>query len=153
MVYCALYAPNALVKRCSFALCVGNTLCIRYQLYGWTVRRLCVTGINLGQRKHKELRTCMLHSCLTLDWRWSDVLLASTFTRGKTLTFLSMQKMFAEVDAHKKWMTFVRRSRQIVNEFRRTPSESQRTDQNSSFLCAGSAWWYVCLNLHFDKSE
>ena len=51
-VECALYESNALEKRCSSALRVGNTLCIRYQLatfftirtqivfllffYGWT---------------------------------------------------------------------------------------------------------------------
>ena len=44
-----------------------------------------------------------------------------------------MQKMCAEVDAHNKCITFIRRSRQIINEFCRTPSESQRIDQNSSF--------------------
>ena len=27
---------------------------------GWTVRRLCVTGTNLGQRKHNEFRACAL---------------------------------------------------------------------------------------------
>ena len=62
-VQCTLFAPNALAKRCSLALCVGNTLCIRYQLatfytirtqlkkknYVWTVRRFCVTGTNFGQ--------------------------------------------------------------------------------------------------------
>ena len=31
---------------------------------------------------------------------------------------------------------FIRRSLEIVNEFWRTPSESQRTDQNSSFFGA-----------------
>ena len=71
-----VYASNALAKRCSFALCVGNTLCIRYQLatfftirtlivfflifYGWTVRRLSVTGANLGQRKYNEFRASAL---------------------------------------------------------------------------------------------
>ena len=64
----------------------------------------------------------------------TDILLTSTFTRGKTLTFLNMQKLCAEVDAHNKCITFIRRSCQIINIFRRTPSESQRTDQNSSFL-------------------
>ena len=39
---------------------------------------LCVDTTNLER---------VLYLCLTLDWRWSDVLLASTFTRGKTLTF------------------------------------------------------------------
>ena len=28
--------------------------------YGWTVRRLCVTGTNLGQQKHNEFRACAL---------------------------------------------------------------------------------------------
>ena len=72
----------------------------------------------------------------TLDCRWSDILLASTITREKTLLVLNMQKMCAEVDAHKKWITFIRRSRQIFNKFWRMPSKSQRTAQNSSFFCA-----------------
>ena len=80
---------NALAKHCSFALCVGNTLCIRYQLatfftirtqivfyffYGRTVRRLCVTGTSLGQRKHNEFRACALlvpNVRLALVWRSS----------------------------------------------------------------------------------
>ena len=98
---------------------------------------LCVVYVWLGQTSVNAKTMSLervLYLCLTLDWRWSDVLLASTFTRGKTLTFLSMQKMSAEVDAHKKWMTFIRLSRQIINEFWRTPSESQRTDQNSYFF-------------------
>ena len=111
-------------------------LCIRYQLATFFhnpdskcfkkkfMDGLCVVYVWLGQTSVNNL-------CLTLDWHWSDVLLASTFTRGKTLTFLSMQKMCAEVDAHNK---FIRRSRQSINEFWRTSSESQRTDQNSSFF-------------------
>ena len=54
---------------------VSKALFIRYQLatffsirtivfilffYGWTVRRLCVYGKNLGQRKHNEFRACAL---------------------------------------------------------------------------------------------
>ena len=59
----------------------------------------------LGQTSVNENTTNLkrvLYLCHTLDWRWSDVLLASTVTRGKSLTFLSMQKMCALVDAHKK---------------------------------------------------
>ena len=74
--------------------------CFFNSFYVWTVRRLCVTGTNLGQRKHNEFS--VLYLCLALDWRWSDVLLAFTFTREKMLTFFSMQKMCEEVDAHKK---------------------------------------------------
>ena len=47
------------------------------------MRRLCVT---IGQTSVNENTTSLervLYLCLTLDWRWSDVLLASTFTRGK----------------------------------------------------------------------
>ena len=67
---------------------------IRYQLatfftirtqsvvfYAWTVRRLCVTGTNLGQRKQNEINACAIYAML--DWRWFGVLLASTFTRGE----------------------------------------------------------------------
>ena len=122
----ALYASNALAKRCSFALCVGNTLCIRYQLatfftirtqivfYYFFMGGLCGVYVLLGQTSVYENTTNLervLYLCLTLDWRWSDVLLASTFTCGKNPTFLSMQKMCAELGAHKKWMTFIRRSR------------------------------------------
>ena len=76
----------------------------------------------------------VLHLCLSLDWRQSDVLLASTFTRGETLTFLDMHQMYADVYAHIKWISFIWRSRQIINEFWRKPSEWQRTDQNCSFF-------------------
>ena len=34
--------------------------CYLLFFYGWTVRRLCVTGTNLGQRKHNEFRACAL---------------------------------------------------------------------------------------------
>ena len=140
--------PNALAKRCSFALCVKNTLCIRNQLATFfTIRTqmvififLCVDcasftcdWTNLGQRKHNEFRAWALlvpSVRLALVWRSSGV---HIHTCGKTLTFLNIQKMCAEVDAHNKWIAFVRCSRHIINEFWRTPSESQRTDQNSSF--------------------
>ena len=116
-----------------------DSKCLFLFFHAWTVRRLCRTGINLGQRKpHKNTTNLerVLYLCLPLDWRWSDVLLASTFTRGKTLTFLNMQKICADVDAHNKLIMFTWRSRRIINELWRTPSESQRTDQNSSFFCA-----------------
>ena len=51
---------------------------------------LCVVYVWLGQTSVNANTTNLervLYLCLTLDWRWSDVLLASTFTRGKTLTF------------------------------------------------------------------
>ena len=97
------------------------------------MRRICLTGANLGQRKHNEFRACALlvpSVRLALVWR------SSTLTRGKMLTFLTMQKMCAEVDAHDQWITFIRRSRQIINKLWRTPSESQSTAQNSTFYCA-----------------
>ena len=71
-----------------------------FMILAWA-SRLCVTGTNLGQWKHNEFRACAL-LVPNVRLRWSDALLASTFTRGKTRTFLSMQKMCAEVDAHNK---------------------------------------------------
>ena len=44
----------------------------------------------------------VLYLCLTLDWFWSGILLASTFTSEITFTFLEMQKMYAEVSAHNR---------------------------------------------------
>ena len=87
----------------------------------------------------------VLYLCQTLDWCWSDVLQASTFTRGKTLTFLSMQKMCAEVDAHKKWMTFIRRPCQIINEFWHTiGSRSSKCSIYYTTLCWTTPDWYCC---------
>ena len=77
-------------------------LCVVYHVHVW----LGQTSVNTNTRYLERVP----YLCLTLDWRWSDFLLASTFTCRKTLTFLSIQKMCAEVDAHKKWMTFIRRS-------------------------------------------
>ena len=72
----------------------------------------------------------------TLAWKAAVI----TTTLGPP-PFLNTQKMCAEVDAHNKWITFIRRSRQIINVFwrtpsesKRTPSESQRTAQNSPFF-------------------
>ena len=99
---------------------------------------LYVVYVWLGQtpvNKNTTNLECVLYLCLKLDWRRSDVLLASTFTSGKALTFLSMQKMCAEVEADKKWLTFIRSSRQIINEFWCTPSESQRTDHCVCWTC------------------
>ena len=65
--------------------------------HAWIVRRLCLTETNLGQRKPHENATNLervLYLWLALDWRWSDVLLAFTFTRGKTFTFFNMQNIF-----------------------------------------------------------
>ena len=82
------------------------------------MRGLCVVYVWLGQTSVNENTTSLVCSnlCLTLDWRWSNVFLASTFTRRKTFTFLNMQKVYAEVDAHNKWITFIRRSRKIIND-------------------------------------
>ena len=99
------------------------------------MRRVCATGTNLSQRKHNGFRSWALpvpNVRLALVWRSSGVYILT----WKNAHILSMQKMCAEVDAHREWMTFIRRFRQIINEFRRTPSESQRTDQNSSFFGA-----------------
>ena len=123
----AVYSTFALETRCAFVTNLRRFYTIRI------VRRLCVTGKNLGQRKHNEFRACALlvpNVRLALVWRSSGVYIY----KWKNAHIFSMQKMCAEVDAHKKWMTFIRRSRQIINEFWRTPSEWQRTDQNSSFF-------------------
>ena len=136
--------------RTVFALCVGNTLCIRYQLvtfciirtqivfflfffYGWTVRRLCVTGTNLGQRKHNEFRACapLVPSVrLALVWRFSGVYIHT----WKNAHIFEHAENVRRGWRTQKWMTFIRRSRQIINEFWRTLSELRRTDQNSSLF-------------------
>ena len=73
------------------------------------MRGLCAVYMWLGQTSVNENTTNLervLYVCLTLDWWWSDVLLTSLFSPGKTLTVLNVQKMCAEVDAHNKWVTF-----------------------------------------------
>ena len=118
------------------------------------MRWLCVVYVWLGQTSVNGNTTNLehvLYLCLTLDWRWSDVLLPSTFTRGKTLTThcLVCRKCAQRLTHTKKWMTFIRRSRQIINEFWRTPSKSQRTDQNSSFFVPWTCVM-VCVTGPFD---
>ena len=98
------------------------------------MRRLCVTGTYLGQRKHNEFRACALivpSVRLALVWRCFGVYI---HTWKNVHIFTYMQKMCVEVDAHNRWITLIRRTRKIINEFWRTPSESQRTVQNSSFF-------------------
>ena len=90
-----------------------------------------MTGTNLGQRKHNEFRAWALlvpSVRLALVWRSSGV---HIHTWKNAHIFEHAEN---EVDAHNKWITFIRRSRQIINEFWRTPSESQRTDQNFRFF-------------------
>ena len=130
----AVYLHFALETRCAFATSLRrfsqSGLNFFFFFDGWTVRRLCVTGTNLGQREHNEFRACALlvpNVRLSLGWRSSRVYI---HTWKNAHIFEHSEK----VDAHKKCMTFIRRSSQIINEFWRTPSESQRTDQNSSFF-------------------
>ena len=61
----AVHSHFALETRCAFATSLRrfsqsglNFFCVFF--YGWTVRRLCVTGTNLGQRKQNEFRACAL---------------------------------------------------------------------------------------------
>ena len=111
------------------------------------VRRLWVTGTNLGQRKHNEFRTCALlvpNARLALVWRS----LASTFTRGWTLTFLSMQKMCAKVDAHKyEWRSSGVLVKSLTNSDAR-PANHNALTKIPHFFCVGRAWWYVWLGLY-----
>ena len=146
-----------------FAICVENTLCNRYQLatfftiqtqivifffYAWTVRRLCVTGTNLGQRKHNEFRACALlvpNVRQTLVWRSSGV---DIHTRKN-----------AHIFAHAKNVRIGRRTQSINNVHPAFSSNHQRILTHAQritthwpkfliFLCAGHAWWYVWLGLY-----
>ena len=97
------------------------------------MRRLCVTWTKLSQRKYNEFRVCTL-LVLTLDLRWSDFLLASTFTRGKMFTFLNTQKMCAEVDAHIKSSSGV-----LVKSSTNSDARPANHLHVSHFLCVGRA--------------
>ena len=108
------------------------------------MRGLYVVYVWLGQTSVNENTTDLehvLYLCLALDWGCSEVLLPFTFTGRKMLT--------STVDAHKKWITFIRHFRQLISEFWHTPSESQSLNKILHFLCAGRAWWYVWLGLQF----
>ena len=97
--------------------------------------RLYATWINLGLRKHDEFRAYAVrvpNFRLALVWRSSGVYI---HTLKNAYIFEHAENVRTEVDANNEKITFIRRSRQIFNEFWRTPSESQRTDQNSSFFC------------------
>ena len=61
----AVHSHFALETRCAFATSLRRFSQSGFNFffnfcYGWTVRRLCVTGTNLGQRKHSEFRACAL---------------------------------------------------------------------------------------------
>ena len=61
----AVHSHIALETRCAFSTSLrrfSQTGLIFYffYFYGWTVRCLCATGTNLGQRKHNEFRACAL---------------------------------------------------------------------------------------------
>ena len=63
-IVCVQRASKALFirqTRCAFATSLRGSPQSGLQLlffHAWTVRRLCVTGINLGQRKHNEFGAC-----------------------------------------------------------------------------------------------
>ena len=108
-------------------------------IFFFFVGGLCVVYVWLGQTSVNENTTNLervLYVCLTLDRRWSDVLLASTLTRGKTLTFLNMQKM---THIKNEW----RSSGVLVKSS--TNSDARPANHNALtkiliFLCAGRAW-------------
>ena len=139
---------NGLAKCCSFLLYVPFATSLRrFSQSGLKLLFFIFSGMDcasfmcdLDKTVNKNITNLerVLSVRLAQVWRSSSVY---SFTRGKTLSFLSMQKMCAEVDAHNKWITFIRRSRQIFNKFWRTPSESQSTDQNSSFFVP----WIGCV--------
>ena len=117
--------------------------CYFYFFYAWTVRRLCVTWTNLGQRKHNEFRACALlvpNVRQTLVWRSSGV---DIHTRKN-----------AHIFAHAKNVRIGRRTQSINNVHPAFSSNHQRILTHAQritthwpkfliFLCAGHAWWYV----------
>ena len=76
--------------------CISKALFIRPLRWKHAVHSLLACDENTTNLER------VLYLCLTLDLRWSDVLLVSTFTREKRPTFFNMQKMCAKVDAHNK---------------------------------------------------
>ena len=128
--------------------CVRNTLVGRYMRA--QCRHTWVFSSTKAQSHIVDARPThwkIILLTLWLDWRWSHVLLASTFTRGKTLTFLIIQKMCAEVDAHKKWMTFISVLVKSSTNSDARPANHNALTKILHFLCAGRAWWYVWLGL------
>ena len=60
-----VHSPFSLKTRCAFAIRLrrfsqSGLKFFFFFFHAWTVHRLCVTGTNLGQRKHNEFRACAL---------------------------------------------------------------------------------------------
>ena len=117
--------------------------------YVLTVSRLCVTGTNLGQRKHNEFRACALlvpNARLALVWRSSVWRLHSHVE--KCSHFWACRKCAKRLTHTKnKW----RSSGVIVKSS--TDSDARPANHNAltkiiHFLCAGRAWLYVWLGLY-----
>ena len=128
----AVRSHFALETRCAFAtslrrFSIQTQIVLLFFFYLWSVRRLSVY-VWLGQTSVNENTTNYIRACalfvpnvrLALVWRSFGVYIH---------TFLYKQKMCTEVDAHKKWMTFIRRS--STNSDARPANQ---TDQNSWFF-------------------
>ena len=129
--------------------------CYFFFCHAWTVCRLCLTGTNLGQRKPHENTTNLervLYLGLKLDWRWSDVLLASTFTRGKTLTFLNIQIMCADIDAHNIRITFSRLSRESSTNSNARPANHNALTKILHFFVRWTCVM-VCVSRRNDRTK
>ena len=86
-VQSAVHSLFALETRCEFAV---NSLGFFKFFLIFFMRGLCAVYMWLGQTSVNGNTTNLervLYLCLTLDWRWSDVYLASIFKRGKNASF------------------------------------------------------------------
>ena len=110
-----------------------DSTCYFLFFYARTVRRLCVTGTNLGERKHNEFRACAL---LALVWRCSGVYIHT----WKNVHILWTCRKRAQKLTH----TFSSNHQQILKNAQRITTHWPIF---FIFWCAGRAWWYVYLAL------
>ena len=142
-------------ERCMYLsvgyITIRTQIVIFYFFYAWTVRRLCMTGTNLGEQNTTNLEGHMLHLCQALDWRWCDFFLTSTFTRGKTRTFLTMQETVECAQRLPHTINGYRSSGVLViwsTNWDERPANHSTLAKILHFLCAVRAWWFVWLGLY-----
>ena len=140
------HAVHSLPACDTFHSMVSNFFLIFF--YGWTLCRLCVTGTNLGQRKHNEFRTCALlvpNVRLALVWRSSGVLYIHTWKNADLFEHAeNVRRGWRTQQMNDVYQAFSSNHQRILTHAQRIPTHWQKF---FIFLCAGRAWWYVWLGL------
>ena len=117
-------------------------------VHAWTVRRLCMTGTNLDQRKHNEywayVRILVPSVRLTLVWRSSGVYIHTWKNAHIFQHEENVRRGWHKEKMNNVHPGFSSNHQRIVKHAERITT---RWPKFFIFWCAGPAWWYVWLGL------